>query len=195
MARILVDLDGICADLISKWLGTYNMEYRDTLLPADITGWHVSAFVKPEAKKAIRRMIRRPGFFDDLELIPGAREGVVRLRTAGHTLRVATAKTGADSARAKIDWAVNQLGFEEHEVFVVDDKEWLQADCLIDDSPDNLRKYRHAWPDALLCSLIQPYNDLVDLQIKTRVRMFASWDLMAQHIEKYFRLLESYYQR
>ena len=46
--KILVDVDGVCADLHMTWLHRYNTDYDDHLIHSDITRWAIHEFVKPE---------------------------------------------------------------------------------------------------------------------------------------------------
>ncbi|MFZ5827353.1 MAG: 5' nucleotidase, NT5C type, partial [Bacillota bacterium] len=60
---LLFDLDGVCCNLMKKWLAVYNHDYSDNLTEADITSWNWDDFVKPECGKRIYHYLNRPGFF------------------------------------------------------------------------------------------------------------------------------------
>lgn len=139
--RILFDLDGVLADLHTKWLDTYNREWDDDLTVEQLSSYEMHLHVK--CHKQVYEIIKRPGFFDDVAPFPEAVAAFRALQLAGHAVRVCSAPAGADSARAKIEWCARELGIHDRHVHLNSEKHWVDADVIIDDSPHVLRQ---RWP-------------------------------------------------
>lgn len=140
--RILIDLDGVVADLHAKWIRVYNDEWGDDLTKARaLLTYDLHEHVRPECDRKIYELITRPSFFDDLEPVPGAVEAVRALGDR-HEVLICSAPACADSARAKIEWVARVLGLSRKQVILTHRKELVEADVLIDDSPENLLAFR-----------------------------------------------------
>jgi 5'(3')-deoxyribonucleotidase len=154
--RILIDLDGIAADLLGKWLRVYNEEWGENVTPSDIKQWAIHESINPRCGKDIYKMIERPAFFDNLEPLPGAVEAIPLLQQH-HKVRIATAAAGPDSARAKLTWCERVLGISHKDVFLTRKKHWIEADLLIDDKPEAIRAWRNA-KRPYAATIAYPYN-------------------------------------
>jgi 5'-nucleotidase len=151
--KILLDLDGVCANLDKKWYAMYNAEYDDDLCPADIKDWNTSLFVKPECGRKIFDYLRQPGFFADLEPIEGAIEGVAMLCELGDVFIVSSSAEDVDSegngASDKIRW-VHKYFPNVTGILIVNGtskltKSIVFGDILIDDGPHNLEHSPATW--------------------------------------------------
>jgi 5'-nucleotidase len=148
----LFDLDGICCDLIKKWLAHYNRDYHDNLTPADITTWDWEHLVKPACGKRIYHYLNRPGFFADLELIPGCKEGLEQLSERCE-LVVVTASP-KEAASDKMRWVHRNLPMvPKKNIVVTYRKDLVRGTFMFDDAPKNLRNH-----DAIRIMLDYPYN-------------------------------------
>lgn len=158
--RILIDLDGIVVDLLSKWLGRYNEDFEDCLTVDMVDSWHLYECTKPEcSEQDLLSYIREPGFFGDLKPLPGALEGVRTLVSMGHKVKFATAITGADSAKCKIEWIdkyFSDVGITGASSFLCHEKHWINADLLIDDKPETLARWDAK--GGLTATIEYPYN-------------------------------------
>lgn len=149
---LLFDLDGICCDLMTKWLATYNREYDDQLTPAQITSWEWHHFVKPECGKRIYHYLNRPGFFADLKPLPGCVESVGRLGEICE-LVVVTASP-KEAAGDKMGWVQRHLPMVPRgNLCVTYRKDLVRGDFMFDDAPRNLRNH-----PATRIMLDYPYN-------------------------------------
>ncbi|MFS8640664.1 MAG: hypothetical protein LOD90_07605 [Symbiobacteriaceae bacterium] len=154
MARpiLLFDLDGVCCNLMKKWLAVYNRDYHDNLRPEDITSWDWETFVKPECGKRIYHYLNRPGFFADLEPIEGCVESLGRL-AAICELVVVTASP-RQAAGDKIAWVRRHLPMvPKGNIVITHRKDLVRGDFMFDDAPKNLRNH-----PAIRILMDYPYN-------------------------------------
>lgn len=149
---LLFDLDGICCDLMTKWLEHYNRDWEDNLRPQDVTSWNWDDFVKPECGKRIYHYLNRPGFFADLQPIPGCCESLDRLAEVCE-LVVVTASP-KEAAGDKMRWVQRHLRMvPKGNVVVTYRKDLVRGDFMFDDAPKNLRNH-----PATRIMLDYPYN-------------------------------------
>ncbi len=144
---ILCDLDEICADLFKKWLGMYNAEHNDTLDKNELT-WNGMA-ARAKNGKEIYSYLHKPGFFADLEPIPGAIDALKEFLADGHEVTILSAPSyPGPSSQDKQDWVQKHMPFIHYrDVMLGWKKDKVQGDLLIDDSPENIKSYRKRWGD------------------------------------------------
>lgn len=180
-SSVLLDMDGILADLLPAWLARYNAEYGAHLVPDVLRHWDLDRYVKPECGRDVYRYLRDPGLFRDLAPIPGAAEGVSALREAGVPLLVVSAAHSSLLQAAKRDWLADHFGewgleLAETVVFTAE-KPLLPARVFVDDSPGQQRSYCRAHPHAYVATLSYPYN--VEWTGATR---YPDWPLLARGV-------------
>ncbi|MFZ5814819.1 MAG: 5' nucleotidase, NT5C type [Bacillota bacterium] len=134
---LLFDLDGVCCNLMKKWLAVYNQDYDDDLTEEEITSWNWDHFVKPECGKRIYHYLNRPGFFADLEPIEGCVEALDRLQHLCE-LVVVTASP-KEAAGDKIAWVRRHLPMvPKGNIVITYRKDLVRGDFMFDDAPKNL---------------------------------------------------------
>lgn len=139
--KILVDVDGVLADIHTVWLGKYNADYRDRLALRDITRWEMHELVKPECGMKIYDYLSDEDFYRRAFVIPGALAGVDALRQLGDVLFLTAGffmhkvKWLADNGFICGDWRFSK------DVIICQDKSNVRGDILIDDYPGNLQGF------------------------------------------------------
>lgn len=159
--RILLDLDGIIADLPSAWYAAYNDEYGDDLSVEKVAGWDPTPFTKRKDPAALFGILAQPGFYRMLQPLPGAVEGVARLYDLGHELVVvgAVPRNAPGAYGDKAWWVAKHLPMVHRDnVVFTASKHVVKGDLLFDDGPHNLLDYHAAWPEAYLATIRYPYN-------------------------------------
>lgn len=153
MARLLIDMDGVLADLVTKWFRTYNEEYDDAIAPEMMKEWGPHKVAK--AGRSIYKYLGQPGFFRDLEPLPGAIDGVRALLDRGHEIVIVTA--AKNGHRDKLEWVWTNLPFLPRDnVIFAHRKELVRGDILFDDAPHNLEAFSaYGTPVAMA----YPYNE------------------------------------
>lgn len=147
MLTLLIDMDNVVANLLKKWLDTYNSTYGDTLLPEHITQWDLHKQITKCSPAEFYGIIAQPGFFADLEVMPYAVEVIQRLHSAGHSIYFLTA-TPYDNPTGgydKCNWVQRHFSFLDknarNRVIQAHNKHMVKGDLLFDDSPANLAAY------------------------------------------------------
>jgi 5'-nucleotidase len=145
MTKIMLDVDGVILDTQSSWLELYNADYNDKLTNADIVGWDLVPFVKPECGNRIYDYLDYPHFYDRTQAIKGSVKGVATLREMGYDVKFVS----AGFYPTKIQ-RLYVLGFlvnfpygdgrwqTSTDAILANDKSWVNGDLLVDDRPKNL---------------------------------------------------------
>ncbi|GAB1857284.1 5'-3'-deoxyribonucleotidase [Flavobacteriaceae bacterium MHTCC 0001] len=153
---IFVDMDDVLADTFGKHIELYNKEFNENLKREDITSGEVYQNVPIERQESVRKHAWIPGFFSDLEPLPGSIE-VMEALYHKHKVFIATAATQfPNSLKQKSEWLAAYFPFIEwqHQI-MCGHKFILNGDLLIDDRSYNLEYFEG---DTLLFS--NPHNIL-----------------------------------
>lgn len=160
--EILCDLDEIVAALLDKWLALYNKDHNDSLNKNTVK-WDGLA-KQSKIGHDIYKYLHQPGFFADLNPIEGAVESLQEFVNDGHEVTILSAPSyPGPSAVDKLDWCKKHLPFIHHRSIMLGwRKEKVAGDILIDDSPENIKKYRERWPNTPIFTIA--YNHNQDIQ-------------------------------
>jgi len=141
--RIAVDMDEVLADSLGRHLEAYNGVFDAGLTRADLDGRSLEAAAPAERREAVRELILQPGFFRDLELIPGSREVLRELAERYEVFIASAAMEVPTSFAAKYAWLREHFPFisPSHIVFC-GDKRVLDVDYLVDDTPRHFAGFR-----------------------------------------------------
>ena len=143
MKRICVDMDEVIADAVTEHLARYNREFNDTLGVADLQGKWIWDVVAPARHAAMEAHLRSHDFFAVLEVMPDAQRVLHALQRRYEIFIATAAMEVPTSFTAKYEWLGRHFPFipTSHIVFC-GDKSILAADYLIDDNPNQLRRFR-----------------------------------------------------
>lgn len=183
---ILVDMDGIIADLMGRLLGLYNLEFGTYYTHSQITNWNFDKCV-PNGK-VLYKYMSSPGLFKSLDPIPGAIEALRALKKAGHELHIATTPyIKGTCSQDKLDWVEQYLPFiGGRNTILIRDKTMLKGDVLIDDKPDTIERYRATWPVSVIASIAYPYNEIVKDKLDIYAHGFnnfeQAWEIIQENI-------------
>lgn len=143
MKRICVDMDEVIADAVTEHLSRYNREFGETLTVAELQGRWIWDVVSPDRHAAMESHLRSHDFFAVLEVMPHAQR-VLRELQRHYEIFIATAAMEVPTSfTAKYEWLGRHFSFipASHIVFC-GDKSILNADYLIDDNPNQLRRFK-----------------------------------------------------
>lgn len=156
--RILVDLDGVCADFYGTVLRWYNAEFNDDLKYEEVTGWGLGpkTFRKVREAEEIRKYFRIKGFWAEHALIKDCDTVLERLQDKGHEIVIVTALPGDSDVASwgKHLWVKKHLPFLNiRNVVMTKRKDVVVGDILFDDGPHNLKAY-----PGTTCAMDYPFN-------------------------------------
>jgi 5'(3')-deoxyribonucleotidase len=179
--RILVDVDGVVADLIGEFCKRWMF---GTITPEMIT--HHKIVKSPEIIEfQIKTSINVGKNFDEfmksspytfVERIKGAREGVKELIKLGHEIVFLTSLSDyPESFQSKYEWISSN--FDNLPVITCPSsmKHWVQADAIIDDREDICKAFEDSGMNSFLFA--QPWNS------SEKVRY--DWESIVDFLSKY----------
>lgn len=145
--RVIVDMDEVLANFVSHVLGRWNMTNMTKFTREDINSWQMEETLGPGSYRVIENWISRPGFFENLDPMPGAVEGFKKLMDMGHEIVICTSlapeiSNGYDGKRRWMHrhWPT----FNLNNFICTSKKHMLKADVLIDDASHYLKAWREA---------------------------------------------------
>jgi 5'(3')-deoxyribonucleotidase len=134
MKRILVDMDGVLADIFPRFFELHEKETGRKLEMSKIEG-----LLEAEAFVRQREWVSAPGFFRDLPVMKGSREVLKKLNGKYHVIVVSLATEFPNSLTDKQLWIHEHFPFITwQQIVFCGNKNILQADIMIDDHPKNL---------------------------------------------------------
>lgn len=140
MKRIAVDMDEVVADVLPKFLTLFEQINGRRPSEEEYNGKKLYALPGGEH---LREALFHKGFFADLDLIPGAQEGIQSLLDDGYEIFFVTAaQEFRNSLEDKYDWLLQFFPNVPWRNFVFcGDKSIIGTDYLIDDHAFNLRTF------------------------------------------------------
>jgi 5'(3')-deoxyribonucleotidase len=156
VTRILLDVDGVIADLVGDLCSELRaVGYRRQ--PEDVTTYEFQHALPRDELAVVRGAMVRPGFVASMSWYPGAREFVRELQRLGEV--VAVTKPFATSPTWAYERAV-WLGRNIEKVVQTAHKELVGGDFLIEDCVANAHTWRHAHPGGHAILLQRPWCDV-----------------------------------
>jgi len=154
---VLVDMDGVQADLTGAFWAEFERRFPDapTRADADTSIFWLDRQIAPQWTEAVHAVTTAPGFFATLDPLEGAVEAMNAMLDEGWDVRICTAPllTNPTCASDKLAWADRVLGEGwSRRVVIAKDKTLVRGDVLIDDKPvvegDWTPTWRHVVFDA-----------------------------------------------
>lgn len=173
--RILCDMDGVIADWgngYGRRLDTYGEAAANIPRHHEQVTFDLNAGRTPEEEKIIAEVMVHPGFYADLEPVPGAKKALKEMLKAGHDVRIVTSPwvSNPTCASDKLNWVVKHYGSHwGPRVIITADKTLVRGDILIDDKPEVTGALEPEWEHVLFD---QPYNQGV---ARRRLLDWSGW--------------------
>ena len=169
--RILVDMDDTIERLLEELVNRANRKYHQNVAVEDVTDWAIAPAFEGITKRQILDAMNAPGFWLDVEPIPGAAEALKHFMDEGHEVYIVTATEPehvTDKMRDLLFRCFPFLSWKQ--VIITCNKQLIRGDVLIDDGIHNLEggDYRKILFTA-------PYNRNYDAEANDMIRV-SSWD-------------------
>lgn len=137
MKRILVDMDGVIADVYSRFLQKHEEEFGIRLVISDISG-----LLEEDAFPNLPDWVNSPGFFRTIPVMPDSQETLKRLNGKYDLVIVSMATEFPNSLTDKQFWLHKNYPFISwRQLVFCGSKNLLNADIMIDDHPKNLDNF------------------------------------------------------
>lgn len=149
MKQVLVDMDGVLADVYARFIG---MELEETGTSLDMKSLYGK--IEAEAFPNYEKHVRSKGFFRKAPVVPDSIQGLSYLNEKYKVLIVSSATEFPDSLKEKLEW-LNEyypfIGWEQ--MIFCGKKDSIKGDIMIDDHPKNLDYF-----DGRKILFSQPHN-------------------------------------
>jgi 5'(3')-deoxyribonucleotidase len=191
--RVIVDMDGVLSD----WRRGVLIEFEKqglTLLPSEYwTSRRIEKWVLPgeekNAAEVVNKLMLRPGFWESLELIQGAKEYFTRLHyLLREDLYIGTVPwwSSPSCAHEKVQWVMKHFpSFDVYKHLIMGHPKWmLDADLLIDDSAEQIIPWAASGRSAIV----------VDYQYNQEVRANNRRVFRARTWEEIFKIVGDLYR-
>lgn len=157
---ILLDVDGVVADFAGPFLAKANEITGMSVSPADIRQWDILTAFPDQQHGDILEHTYKPGFCTALPTLPGAVEGVRRLREIGDVYALTSPWTSETWCWERTRWLRDRLDFDKHDVLHVpgNRKHLVRGDVLIDDKLETVVEWTRSNPEGLALLWDAPYN-------------------------------------
>ena len=159
--RLIVDMDGVLADVYSQFLLFEEKEFGKRQLLKDITG-------KPEDEvfKHVKLYVNSKGFFRNAPLMEGSINALQKLNDKYEMFIVSAAMEFPNSLTEKLEWLNEHFPFITwQQIVFCGSKKIVQGDIMIDDHYKNLDHFKG---ETILFT--QPHNEGHDDRGHTRVK-------------------------
>ena len=163
MKRILVDMDGVLANVYSRFFDLHEQETGTRLSVSDVSGK-----LEAEAFQNQIRWVTTPGFFRTVPVMEGSVGGLKKLNSMYNVVVVSMATEFPQSLTDKQLWMNDHYPFISWQQLVFcGDKSLIMADILIADHPKNLDNFA-----GETIMFTQPHNIFIT---DTKHRRVSSW--------------------
>lgn len=156
MITILVDMDGVLADLEATFWPLFADANPTAPVQRDRSSFYIEDQIGYEWEPEVERVMRTEGFFESLVPVENAVEGFDKLR-AEHDVWICTAPVTSPYCMAeKWRWIERYFGVEQtSKMIIAKDKTMIRGDFLIDDRPEVTGNVEPSWVQIYYD---QPYN-------------------------------------
>ena len=147
--KILIDCDGVLSNFGKKCFDKINGKYGTSVTEEHITVWDwlkegVPGVPRAAIKELVNDWIHEKDFVASMEVLPGAAEGLEKLRKVGHVVCVTSPWHATHWVIERTRWLQKHLGFSSKDIVHTSGKSHVFGHMLIDDKPENIFE----WLDA-----------------------------------------------
>lgn len=145
---ILCDVDGVLASFLGSVIRSLNEKvegYHKPFKLEDVTEWDIAKCLDVDASD-IYALAGKQFFCEDLEVLPGALEGVELLRRYGHVYFCTSPIWSSEYwMHERVRWLKRHFDARPQDVIMTSAKSLICADLLIDDKPKTVEGWIQSW--------------------------------------------------
>jgi 5'(3')-deoxyribonucleotidase len=191
MARILLDVDGVVANFVGRYLQVVKdvtgRDYGDE----DVVEWNIATALglSEQEQDRVHEVVATPGFCFELSVYPGAVAAVRRLAGRHSIVWVTTPSEHNPTWRQDRErWLAEHFGGLGRSLVQTNDKQLVDGDLLVDDRPENCAAWARAHPSGLAVLWSRPWNVSAT---PAGISRAASWDELEWIARRYDDQLNS----
>ena len=179
--KILLDFDEVINTMTHHWVDTLNCVYGTSVNFDDVSEWDMHKAFPTLTEDEIYNPLHLQTFWNGVEIMPGAKEGIQTLLTQGHEIYIVTS-THPDTIKWKSEWLQRELPeISWSHVIVANNKSLVNGDILVDDGLHNL--YEGNYIKVLFD---KPWNRNVDKSKLTDIiHRVHNWDEIVKFINHF----------
>lgn len=178
--KILLDFDEVINTMVSHWVNTLNCVYGTSVNFEDVNEWDMRKAFPTLTEDEIYNPLHLQTFWNGVEMMPGAKEGIQKLLFQGHEIYIVTS-AHPDTIKWKAEWLQRELPeIPWSHVIVANNKSLIKGDVLVDDGLHNL--YEGSYIKVLFD---KPWNRNVDKSKLTDIiHRVHNWDEIVKLIKE-----------
>ena len=162
--RVLTDVDGVLCAFIDGVLKLVREQLGREHVPTDVTHFDFAAclgLTSVESQQIKSIISRRPGWWRTLAPLPGARDGLDRLRAVADVYIVTSPWWTCETWLGdRLAWLDKHMNVPASRVVAASAKHICRGDFLVDDKTETLRTWQAEHPHGVAVQWQTPHNRL-----------------------------------
>lgn len=175
---VLIDVDGVVADLASRLLSAINIKFNKNYKISDITSYNISACLEKDEWVFAENLLNNHNFHDKLLTINGSLDKIQELKMTHRVVWVTSPWYSSPTwCSDRITWLNKHFGSGTSDVVFTSDKTLVKGLTLVDDALHNVISWAQLNPDKKVYLVDQPWNQSNNL-LTNIVRINSIQDLV-----------------
>jgi 5'(3')-deoxyribonucleotidase len=177
----LIDVDGVLADFLKKFLDHANKVTGMSVKPDEIKQWEILSAFPKDRHAEILVEAGRPGFCHELEPIPGSVNGIKNLREVGNVYALTSPWSSVTWVHERNQWLESFYGINRRDIMHVpsEHKFRIRGDLLLDDKLETVVQWAETNPRGRGLLWDATYNRTSPGQEAWYTRVY-NWDAVQQ---------------
>ena len=162
---VLLDVDGVIANLLKSLLCEINKQTGLKLTEKDVTDWDIFECLNHtnyDIKSICLNCFSQPGFAYNLEPYEYAVESIATLQTMADVYILTMPFDSPTWVADRTRWLKEHFNISPDKIIYAHDKCMINGDIFIDDRPYFVESWKKTHPNGLALLWDQPYNKLCE---------------------------------
>lgn len=180
--RVLLDVDGVLADLLTPCLAVASEIVGRELMPADMSEWHFESLLPDKSDvNTLWKRIGAPGVCRSLLPYPDAVEGVRALAEVAHVYAVTLPLSANPQWTSEREaWLLEHFGIPQNMVVHTAAKYLVKGAMLVDDKPEHVQEWAREHERGIPVLWEHPYTarHAFPHDVRYKVVRTNDWDVL-----------------